>query len=402
MGEFKKDSKQLTLYQYYQEKRFNPVYAGLYTEEDLVEYERKRRRLFEYNLRLPARSFKDASLLEFGPASGENSLVFARWGAKLHMVEPVREFIETLKAYFKMHGLENYVKMITQETFEDFYTDSRYDFVVAEGFIFQVGSPDYWIPALLSFGKKDCYMIFNHSETEGFLIELLQAKCLQALAQSYNGNVVLLAQELYGKKWKSVPHVRKFEAWVNDNLLSPLVKSSNLNTFIDLYGRMVENDMMLWSSWPSVLTHTDISWVKKQYDPKRIIQKTKEAFLRLIPSLIIGTKIGVTDRILDEGYTILDTLHAELDALAVPAQELRAVQIEKLREHHHAVETYFTRCVRDYRATSLCRLWAQIDTCFKALSTQNRAKITALFNTNGPLAMYWGCPNFYSVWHRFT
>ena len=79
-------SDQLSLY--YQAKDILPTYARFSKKESLDKYNLFRYKFFLEKLYLPPQMFKGASLVEFGPDSGENSLVFADWGANLTLVEP--------------------------------------------------------------------------------------------------------------------------------------------------------------------------------------------------------------------------------------------------------------------------------------------------------------------------
>ena len=390
----------LTLYEYYQRHRFNPVYAGLTLPEELAAYERRRREMFEFNLRMPAFAFDGRSVLEFGPASGENSLVFALWGARLQLVEPVETFLHTLNSYFTDHKLNHAIDAIANETFERFQIDRQFDFVIAEGFIFHVGSPEFWIPKLVSFASDDAYIIISHCETAGFIVEMIQAKSLQILAHRYRDSSSSLALELFQHKWGTVAHSRQFDAWVADNLMNPKVTSAGLNYIGDLIDVMAMNGMALWSSWPSLQNHLDVSWIKKPICPQRALQMAKKNALGLIPSLLIGEEIAVAPCIYDEGETLLLAVRKELDALSISAADSDNDHIDQIRDCHRIVEKMLARFVTDFENTRLSALWTEIDECLCALNTGDRSKVIELFNSCGVLANCWGSPNFYSVWHR--
>lgn len=392
-----------TLYQYYKDKDFNPVYAGLDSSTALSSYERNRRKIFEYNLRLPVKSFSNASILEFGPASGENSLVYAKWGGYLHLIEPVEKFTEEAQNYFSLHNLTEHLLDVQCRTFESYSTQERFDFVIAEGFIFHVGSPDYWLPRLVSFGKEDCFVIFSHSETAGFLIELLQVKCLQVLMQNCNEDPHSLARKLYQSKWNRVNHFRRFDSWVNDNLVNPTVDDSLLNCFSDLQEIMLEHDMMLWSSWPSMMSYWDVSWIKKpEIKRDEVVRRNEINYFKLLPSLVIGKEIETNSKIVDLGGDLLKAIRSEITALAVPGQQLTNNQLNEVQHKHKEVGEYFNLCVHNYSETILAKFWQEIDECLVCLSNRDVNGITKIFNGKGPLAHCWGSPNFYSVWHRFN
>lgn len=389
-------------YQYYKETGVKPVYADLNKKESFNAYEKLRRKVFEYNLNIPVRSFDRASLLEFGPSTGDNSLIFAQWGAELNLVEPVEKFIESIREYFQNHKLTESLRGVHCNTFEDFETYEKFDFVVTEGFVFHTGSPSYWLPRLASFGKDDSFVIISHLETTGYLIELLQAKCFQVIQKNHTGDTLPLARDLYYNKWSKSAHSRSFDSWAYDNLIYPTLDAYLLNSIIDFQEIMSECGMLMWSSWPSVINYMDLSWIKHPViDKKKIIARNRINFFRLLPSMVIGELMEVNERINDVGERLFSSLCSEVNALAVPPELLKGGQLKIIRKSHKETEKLFKLSVQNYDVSKLSLLWQQIDACLSHLSDGNLNEIKKLFNDEGPLADYWGSPNFYSVWHRF-
>ena len=62
---------------YYKEKGILPTHASLCNQSDFERYEGSRNNFYLHKLYLPPMLFKGKRLIEFGPDSGENSLVFA-------------------------------------------------------------------------------------------------------------------------------------------------------------------------------------------------------------------------------------------------------------------------------------------------------------------------------------
>jgi len=393
-----------SLCQYYTDNKIRPVYSKLIDTEMLNSYEWVRRKLFEYNLSIPIRTFKDASLLEFGPSTGENSLIFAKWGAQLSLVEPVDDFINGINEYFTLHEVTKNLTSVKRSTFEKFETDKKYDFVVAEGFIFHTGRPAYWLPRLSSFCKKGGFIVISHSETVGFIIELLHSKCLQFFQSYHNKDPLLLAKKLFLNKWNKVSHARNFEAWAYDNLVNPTLSPNLLNSFMELQEVMAETGMIAWSSWPSVNNYTDISWIKKStIDVKSVVQRNRFNFLSLLPSMVLGKHIRVNNQISKVGELLFSSLTSYVNSLAAPMEvdTFNREYIEKLQYEHNKIMEIFRLCVPNFYDTILAELWQEISDCLKNISDVNIDGAIKLFNGNGPLSEYWGCPNFYSVWHRY-
>ncbi len=76
------------LFQYYAHEQFLPTFGNFDSATKLAQYANARRTVFAEKLMLPLRTFDGADVLEFGPDTGENALVFAQWGAKLTLAEP--------------------------------------------------------------------------------------------------------------------------------------------------------------------------------------------------------------------------------------------------------------------------------------------------------------------------
>ena len=71
------------LFNYYERQDVLPTFGNFKSAAELEAYAGLRRELFSDKLVLPPRLFRDADMLEFGPDSGENALVFASWGANM-------------------------------------------------------------------------------------------------------------------------------------------------------------------------------------------------------------------------------------------------------------------------------------------------------------------------------
>src|SRR5258708_955602 len=130
------------MYDYYGEQTVLPTYSNFLTPDDLAAHNQHRHDLFTDKLSLPSRMFRGADLIEFGPDSGENSLVFAQWGASCSLVEPNIKAHPIIKEYFSRYGISD--KLVSLEASDiaayaaQAMLPKRYDFIDAEGFIYTV------------------------------------------------------------------------------------------------------------------------------------------------------------------------------------------------------------------------------------------------------------------------
>ncbi|MDE2223429.1 MAG: methyltransferase domain-containing protein [Candidatus Omnitrophica bacterium] len=387
------------LWQYYKTAKFNPVYAGFRTAGELADYDRLRRKIFEHNLRLPVNLFRGADVLEFGPASGENSLVFARWGAKLHLVEPVEEFLIQLKTYFSRFGLQRSLRKVVCCDVESYRDRRKYDIVVAEGFIYTLGSPQRWVPLLLSFVKDGGFVLYNHIDAGSCLIEVLLNKVFQVFLSRTRAEPMALARRFYGKKWDMVPHVRSFESWVGDSLLNPLINRHTLYTLMDQQRAMNRQDFDLWSSWPALYSK-DMTWIKKPLEKKRFRHEMRRSFMAIVPSLILGCYVEVLPAMEEHGGALMGRLLGMVRGLDGLTEETSMAQIQTILANHQAIEEIFSKAIRDYDASMIRELWNDIEEVVRAVGTDDLSKAIRVFNRPGPLLTFWGSPNVYCVWHR--
>ena len=115
------------------------------------------------------------------------------------LVEPVSDFIDALRRYFDAYGLTPQIDEVKCASIEEYKDKTTYDLVIAEGFIYTIGKPDYWAPLLLSFARKDGFVVTSYLEMTGSLIEILQAKVFRYY---YQGQEMtrLLWQENFPKE----------------------------------------------------------------------------------------------------------------------------------------------------------------------------------------------------------
>src|SRR5260221_14111076 len=134
-----------SLYTYYLDKDTLPTYARFSKRLDLDRHQANREALFRDKLHILPRAFDSARVIEFGPDSGENALVFARWNADLTLVEPNPLAWPRIRGYFRNFGLQSRLKSLEKKTLEGYKSRHRYDFVVAEGVIYTVRPETTWI-----------------------------------------------------------------------------------------------------------------------------------------------------------------------------------------------------------------------------------------------------------------
>ena len=126
------------LFQYYERQSVLPTFGNFKSAAELDNYAAQRRELFQDKLTLPISLFHEAEVLEFGPDSGENAMVFASWGGRMTLAEPNKMAHDKINAYFSNFGFSDRMREIALADVEGLRSERRFDVVDAEGFIYTV------------------------------------------------------------------------------------------------------------------------------------------------------------------------------------------------------------------------------------------------------------------------
>src|SRR3990167_2990577 len=95
------------LFQYYIDNDILPTYASFSTYEQVSRYEQSRYNLMQ-KLKLNMRTFKGAKIIEFGPDTGENGLIFTKWGGDVLFVEPHSKSHAYIQSNFHKFSFSNH------------------------------------------------------------------------------------------------------------------------------------------------------------------------------------------------------------------------------------------------------------------------------------------------------
>jgi len=290
------------LHEYYKDKGFRPTFAGFKGEEELGQYEKMRRTLFRDLLLLPPRIFERAKVCEFGPDTGENALIFGRWGGTLTLVEPNPAAWPEIRSYFERYGLTNNLERIDGNTVEAFQSDTRFDFINAEGFIYTVQPTESWVAKLSSLIAPTGFAVVNYLDRSGCLFELLWSLCHSRYQQISDQRGVAAAWSLFEPKWNSISHTRPFESWVKDVLENPFVRLKYLIDPATLLSIGSAQGLTLYSSWPRYEDPFHPFWQKRV--PKEailaerritFIARSRLSFVFARPLFIVAPEVRLAE-----------------------------------------------------------------------------------------------------------
>lgn len=257
------------MYEYYAAQNVQPTYADFSGDVELFKYAKLRNDVF-FRLSLPPALFRNADVLEFGPDTGENSLVFAQWGANVSLVEPNKEAHPYIERYFSKFKLESSLKEIVAKSVLDFEPATQYDIIDAEGFIYTVQPTSAWIAKFHECLRPDGFSIVTYMEMYGSFMELLLKALYQAVIRSGAfAHCVDTAKLLFLPKWDSIPHTRKIESWFMDVIQNPFVRKKYFIDSAQLLRDMHEGNFRLYSSWPNYKDVLAIGWIKGKYSAQQ-------------------------------------------------------------------------------------------------------------------------------------
>jgi len=388
------------MYRYYRERDFNPTYANLEDTERFKAYFRERSGVFQEKLYLPIRLFKNAEVLEFGPAGGENALILAMWGAKLHLVEPVESFHPTIRNYFSQYKQSHRLKLLSPLTFSDFASDKRFDVVLAEGFIHTTGPAREWTSRLVEFSSDHGLIIFNISELAGYLIEIFQTRLCRVASGRHNLDELETARIILGPKWQQISHSRSFRSWVDDLVNNPFVDYPYLNHCGDVIQLMHQQGFDLYSSWPSLRPPSDVRWIRCEMSREEKLEELQAVALQLVPSMILGEPVPIRQ---PENTTLLQelvsVLREELKSISDMTKDASDDDRARVLEAHENTVGVLRNVVEDYPSSRLSRLMQEmhqsVESCFEPPD-----RIAEFFGSGTVLGSTWGSPNQYLVFQR--
>ena len=384
------------MYLYYQSQPILPTIANFKSTKSLNHYEKQRKDLITEKLHIPIQFFQGKEILEFGPDSGENALIFAKWGAKLHLVEPNNQGIETTKNNFDHFKFTHAIQSITQADIDGYTNDKQFDFIVAEGFVHSIKPDKNWLSKLSTLLSPSGLVLISYTNTYGAFMELLYsliAKFIKNQSNStseYNSRL----KALFKKKWHSIKHTRSFESWQMDVIDSPY--NSHLHYTINpekLLKTAHQYGFTLHSSWPNYKNKNDIYWHKNLKTEKEKLALAIEQIQKDQLSFFLGEQ---TNYALDH-----KKLNTELLALLkIMSAWKKDLSSEKAKESLKAVQKVLAlfkkgKIDKKNQAKIMC-----IQSVFQFIHNDELGKLILFCNTNKTFIHHWGMPTHIVVFRR--
>jgi hypothetical protein len=388
------------LFQYYAHEQFLPTFGNFENAAELAQYTDARRTVFAEKLMLPIQIFDGASILEFGPDSGENALVFAQWGANLTLAEPNLRAHDQIRQYFERFGLNDRLLSLRSGDIEAFALDEKYDVIDAEGFIYTVQPTSLWLETFNRNLKPGGYAVVSYYETRGAFIELVLKAIHSSCKTLTSLDSLATAKTLYQTKWDSIPHTRAFGSWVRDVLDNPFVRVRHFLDAGDLCRLASEHDFDLHSSWPLYRDALDIYWHKKTLSTEEILRRNVNHLKRSPISFLSGQKIYLVGKTveIEAMTTLVDALVADVDALIEhPFCDHLAAFVTGLQQLRRLIATARILVDDPKAIDDFAALLEALEQIFGAIGRRDIDEVTRLTNSNPAFISAWGMPNHFLV-----
>lgn len=388
------------LFNYYERQDVLPTFGNFKSSSELEAYASQRRELFSDKLVLPPRLLRDAEVLEFGPDSGENALVFAGWGANMTLAEPNRHAHPKIEAYFAHFGLTERLRELALADVEGFQSDRGFDIIDAEGFIYTVQPSEKWLGIFHRLLNPDGYAVVSYYERYGGFFELA-LKAIHAAGKALTDRTALeTAKMLFETKWNSIPHTRSFESWLMDVLENPFVRHRYFLDAAALCTAAHEQGFDVHSAWPAYRDSLDIYWHKKVLPGDEKLRRAARHLDRSRLSFLGGRKLYLVGK-----AAAVQAISASIEALVLDVDKMidaplgeslpRAIAgLASLRE------TIRTTDILADDAADIEAIIATLDSfhrIFGAIGRRDATAVAALTQSDPAFINTWGQPAHFLV-----
>lgn len=210
--------------------------------------------------------FENAEIIEVGPGSGYNTLAFFEWGAKhIDLVEANPQGLKDMQQLFTNRVIEKERFEVYPCYIEEFYSEKKYDIVIAESFLQFLKNQQEVIECLKNRVAIGGTIVITCSDEIYFFVEQMKRLLAWAFVRDidqYEKKVKVLAEQ-FAPQLASLRGVsRSPEEWVQDQLLNDAGIngcSLSIENAIKYFG----DEFDILGGSPNMFT--DYSWYKDIY-----------------------------------------------------------------------------------------------------------------------------------------
>jgi hypothetical protein len=387
------------LYDYYATKTIRPTHANFSDENELASYAELRQKVF-HRLMFPPDMFFGKRVLEFGPDTGENSLVFAQWGSRLTLVEPNREAHPYIQKYFEKFRLSDRLDDVIAASLLEFESPRKFDIIDAEGFIYTVQPTSAWVKKTSECLNIGGYLIISSTTPHGAFIELLMKAIYQRVARTSGyGASVETAKVLFQPKWDRIPHTRTFESWHMDILENPFVRTKYFIDPVALLNEAHAGGYRLHSAWPTYADALSMSWIKGPLDLDADVRSAISFVEQSRVSHLLGCKCfvpGITRTQIQSLDLLVNITDGLIDKWSRDACSVAQECVSNIEAHLQVL----AKATSDPSLQVAQNVLAMIGSAFKFLASDDVSPLIEFCRNDKTFMSTWGMPNHYTIFQR--
>ena len=227
------------------------IYFSDKTKKEYKVWINKQEYLFRHLLNFPPKMFKDCSLIDLGAGTGENTVVYSKWGANCTLVEVNDDACNIAKKVFKNYSLnpKNH-KIICQSLF-DFKSKKKYDIVVSNGVIHHTGDKEKAFNKMASLLKPNGYLILGIGNQSGCFQRQLKRMIIAKFANNEK-EIIEVAEKLFAE---DINRRQRFSqrdrlSVIYDSFVVPKQDDPSAKEVLSWFSK---NNLKFYSSYPSIL-----------------------------------------------------------------------------------------------------------------------------------------------------
>jgi hypothetical protein len=383
------------LYNYYKNNNISPTYAALDTSGQLDYYEQIRKTVFE-RMAFPIDWFAGKQILSFGPDSGENELVFAKWDATLQLVEPNRNSHPLIRKYFTQFGFDTKLLGISEKDLLSYSDSLTYDFVDAEGFLYTIQPTNKWVSSISQYIKPGGYLLIHFMEFYGSFYEILLKSILKWASSNSSQTEFVLAEKLFERKWNSIAHTRKFHSWYQDVIQNPFVRTDYLIRPSELLLETANYDLHVDSAWPAYKNPMDVTWIKASVDRAKQLNEN----ISFLNAVSLGRAFGVGCYIDNIDQSIMDAITRLILIVDSMITKPEADGIKKAQEIINNIFDYVKSLqLKSHAGKDLIENIGMVKTLLGLLDA-GEGKLVEYCNSDPLFIRNWGVPTNYLLFKK--
>ncbi len=268
---------------YYRERDISPVRQDI---ADRARHFGRRASLYRF-LGLPPFALAGATVLEFGPGSGDNALYTASLApARYVLVDGNPRGVADTRARLAASALPPECWSVVERYVEEFASDERFDVVLAEGLIPFQHDPHAFAARIATFVRPGGVLVLTCADAASAIGEIGR----RLLANRIAPPALPYAERVHRLVPVFAPHLatlagmsRSVEDWIDDNIAHPL--AGRLFSIADAIDALDASGFTIYGSSPHFLT--DWRWYKTVYgDAARFNERAREQYHRNVLNLL--------------------------------------------------------------------------------------------------------------------